>query len=155
MVAIFLLRLHRTGRRDSRAHTADRHRRRQQRTQLVVEAEATAEPPRETEHDGDQQQRLNDRRARGGDEHLQVDRRAEQDQARLDEELGAETAGERVTQHERGQYEVSEQAQSDCVDRELDRLGHLGEGRPRRPLWHLSAPSWDHAAGDRADEHQC
>ena len=66
---LFALGLHRACGRDGRADPADRHRRREQRAQLVVEAEPAAEPPGEPEHDGDQQQRLDDRRTGRGDEH--------------------------------------------------------------------------------------
>ena len=60
---------------------------------------------------------------------------------------------QRVAQRQLGQHHVADQAQSDCVDREFDRLGHLGERRARRPLRHLGLQE----AGGRAerddDEH--
>jgi len=75
---------------DGGADAADRHRGGQQGAKFVVETEPSAEPPGEPEHDGDQQQRLDDGGTCGGDEHLEVDRCAEEDKAGLDEELGAE-----------------------------------------------------------------
>ena len=61
------------------------------------------------------------------DDHRDVDRRAEQHEPGLDEELGAEAAGQPVAQAEPGEHDVAEQAQQDRVDRVLDRRGDAAE----------------------------
>ena len=101
----------------------------------------------------DQQQRLDDRRTGRGDEHLQVDGRAEQHQAGLDEELGAEALRQCVAQRQLGQHEVADQSQSDCVDGEFDGLGDPFERRAVRPLRNLRLQEPGGGAQRDDDEH--
>jgi hypothetical protein len=77
--------------------------------------------PREEEDDADQDQGLRDRRARGRHDHREVDRCTEQHEAGLDEELGAEPAGEPLAQAEAGEHDVPEQPEHDRVHRVFDR----------------------------------
>ena len=66
----------------------------------VVEPEPATEPPGEPEHDADQDERLQDGRPGRGQDHREVDRRPEQHEPGLDEELGAEAARQPVAQAE-------------------------------------------------------
>ena len=150
---LFALGLHRARGRDRGADTADRHGRGEQRAQFVLDAQSSAQPPGEPEDDGDEQQRLDDRRPRRGDQHLEVDRGPQQHQAGLDEELGAEAAGQRVAQRQLGQHEVAEQSQSDCVHREFNRFGDTSESGAVGPLRHLLFEEAGRGAQRDDDEH--
>jgi hypothetical protein len=104
-------------------------------------------------YDRDQQQGLDDRRDCRTDEHLEVDRRTKQHQAGFDEELGAESSRECVAQRQLAQHRVADQPQSDCIDREFDRLRDPAERRASGPQRHVGLKEAGGRAEDDDDEH--
>lgn len=122
----------------------------EQHPQLVVQAGASPEPPREQEHDGDEDQGLRDRRPGRAHDHRDVDRRSEQDEAGLDEELRAERGRQPVADAEPGDREARKQAEDDRVDRVLDRADEIAVIEPPGGVLLLEVARHPRQAADRA-----